>query len=224
MNSILQAIEQVGSERILKFTFESKEAGFILYAELFAKGNMILCNEKGIVISLMQKQKWKDRTVAVSRKYEHPKKGFNIFSLRREELDRLKESRADSAVKALAIDLGLGGAYAEEACIIANIDKNMAPKRFTDIDLNAIFKAVVEITGKKPEPRAVIKEGKVVNVVPFDLEFYESCEFERYDSYNKALDDILSKEMSDAEEEWHFFEKQCSNDMGCCDGGRQRGV
>lgn len=200
MNSILKSIEQVESERIVKFIFETKEKKVMLFVEFFAKGNIILCNDKGIIISLLEKQKWKDRTVAVNRRYEYPKKEFNIFKIKKNDVERLRESRAESAVKALAIGLGLGGVYAEELCILANIDKNTAPKKLADTELNAIYKSVKELLRRKQEPKAIIKDEKVINIVPFDMEFYENCEFENYKTYNEALDSILTKEMLEGDE------------------------
>lgn len=200
MNSALKGIEQLESERIVRFTFETKDRKFFLFAELFAKGNIILCNDKEVIISLLEKQKWKDRIVAVNRRYEYPKKELNVFEIKRSDIEMIKDSKAESTVKALARDLGIGGVYAEEVCILANIDKNIAPKKLADVDVNAVYKALKEILEKKPEPKIIIKDEKIVNIVPFDLEYYESCEFEKYKTYNDALDEVFTKEMVKGEE------------------------
>ena len=206
INAILKGIEQLGSERILKFVFETKNEKLSLFIELFAKGNIILCNENDLIINLLEKQAWKDRTMAVNRKYEYPKKEFNIFELKKEDLEKLNESKADSLVKALAAEIGFGGIYAEEICILADADKNIAPKKLTEIDINAVYNAIRELLKKRPEPRIIIKDDEIMNIVPFDLEYYESCEFESFDSYNGALDTVLSKEISEREEIEHSKE------------------
>lgn len=193
-NTFLSSISQIEPERILKIVLEKNEQKFILFIELFAKGNIILCDDKEMIMLALESQKWKDRTVMVNRQYKYPKKDINLFNAKADDVSKLALSKADSLVKALATDFGLGGIYAEEICIVANVDKNMPPKRLSDADIHAIYKALMELLGKKPEPRAIIKDGKVINIVPYDLDCYESCEFEAYVTYNEALDEILSKE------------------------------
>ncbi|MFO8016598.1 MAG: NFACT family protein [Candidatus Woesearchaeota archaeon] len=194
INATLESAGQLSSERIVRLSLSTKEGRYLLFIELFAKGNILLCDEEGTIISLLHRQESKERTLAVKRAYEPPPGSTNIFEAGPDEIRSLKDSSAESLVKALARDLGMGGVYAEEACIIANIDKETPPKKLAEQDINALHKAIRVIIEKEKEPKAVFRGGEMVNVVPFDLEYYESCEFVRYPSYNEALDAVLSVE------------------------------
>jgi len=56
-NKKVLALEQHGFDRILVMELE----GFFLIFELFAKGNVILTDEKKTILSAFRKEQWKDR-------------------------------------------------------------------------------------------------------------------------------------------------------------------
>jgi len=131
-NARLRKVEQKEFERIIEFTFE-KEEKFSLVVEMFGGGNILLLKD-GIILSAVLYQKWKDRTVKPKEKYIYPKKDYDIKELTKDGLRKmLKSSEQQSLVKALALELGLGGTYAEELCFISDIDKNTEPKKVKDI-------------------------------------------------------------------------------------------
>jgi predicted ribosome quality control (RQC) complex YloA/Tae2 family protein len=130
--SFLEAIEQVEPERIAKLIFSIKEKKFHLYIELFGKGNVMLCTEDQIIIDAIHHLEFKDRTVGPKATYKHPTQQYNVFSLDKEFLaSALASSDRDSLVKCLAIDLGMGGLYSEEACLHAKLDKSAKPADIT---------------------------------------------------------------------------------------------
>ena len=147
-NARLREIKQLGFERIIEFVFE-KEAQYSLIFEMFSKGNIILVKGKEIVTAV-DFQKWAARTIRPKEEYKWPAKEFNFLELKLNDLKQmLEKSNKESVVKALAIELGLGGTYSEEACTIAAVDKNKKPGKLDADEIKKLFNAFSELRKKK---------------------------------------------------------------------------
>ncbi len=201
-NSRIREITQKGFERIVEFVFDTKEGNVALIIEFFGGGNVLLVR-KGIILSGLIYKEWKDRSIKPNEKYVYPKKEFNFLKLDEKQFQEfLEKSDKESIVKALAMDLGLGGVYAEETCLVANIDKNKKPSQ---VDSGAVFKALDELREKKIE--AYIVEDN--DVVPFQLELYKGKEQKKCESFNSALDSVFWKDsMIEKSEETKKKDKQ----------------
>ncbi|MBI3033319.1 NFACT family protein, partial [Candidatus Woesearchaeota archaeon] len=170
-NTRLRAIKQIDFERILDFTFEVKEKTYHLMLELFSKGNIILCDQDYKILSPFSNQNWKERTIRGGLKYEHPSLKYNFLTLAKDQLKELiKATDKESIVKALALDLGLGGVYAEELCKNANIDKNKTT--LDDKEANRLYKELQHL--------------QKLEYKPYDPE--------KYASFNEALDKELTEQ------------------------------
>jgi predicted ribosome quality control (RQC) complex YloA/Tae2 family protein len=192
-NSRLKAVFQHFSERVIEFDVSSSTTNYRLIFELFSRGNIILCDEKGMIIAAAERQSWSTRKIAAKEQYKLPPSRFNLFELKAEELfEMFKQSSRDSAVKVLASDLGLGGTYAEELCILSSVDKLTEPKKISGKDVEKILSAFKEMLVKKPQPVVVYEAGKIRDVVPFPLRYYERLEQKPFASYNEALDGVLT--------------------------------
>jgi len=190
-NSRLRKITQLGFERIIEFQFETKEEKFSLIFELFSKGNIILTKDNKI-LTTAEYQKWASRTIKTKNDYTYPKKDFNFLELKQTELKNLLENtNKESIVKSLAIDLGLGGIYAEEACLLAKIDKNKKPN---EINPKPLFKALEEIKNKKLAPKIIFKSKEIIDIIPFELKLYKDLKQEKPENFSKALESYFSKE------------------------------
>lgn len=188
-NARLASIRQVPSERIVEFRFEAKDEVFILIAELFSKGNMLLCREDLTIILPLLAQEWKDRKLASKEKYAYPPQGLDIFMLERQQLrDILSEER--ELVRKLATSLGLGGTFAEEICLRAGLDKESGKQTSKDID--RILSAIKEVLTDTSKPCIVLQEGKPIDVIPKMLRIYDGSELKMYDTFNEALDAYLT--------------------------------
>ncbi len=195
--SRLRSIKQLGSERIIELLFEKKEK-HKLFIELFSPGNIILCREDNIIISALETKKWKDRTIRGGIAYTFPKREINFFDLKKKELkELLKSTEKDSLVTSLAIDLGLGGVYAEESCLLAKIDKKINPKEINEDNLNSLLKAIKSLCNQKTSPCSVYNKKELVDIVPFSLELYKNFEKKDFKSYNKALDNYFTKQVKE---------------------------
>jgi predicted ribosome quality control (RQC) complex YloA/Tae2 family protein len=192
-NSRLKAVFQHSSERIVEMSFSSKDGDFRLIFELFSRGNIILCDGKGTILALAERQSWSTRKIAPKEPYKLPPQKFNLFELTASQLGNLlKESNKDSLVKVLAADLGLGSTYAEELCILSSVNKLSDPKKISQADVEKIISAFNQLLSKQPQPAVVYDQGKIRDVVPFALRFYEGLEQKQFASYNEALDEVLT--------------------------------
>ncbi|OGM01995.1 hypothetical protein A3K72_01275 [Candidatus Woesearchaeota archaeon RBG_13_36_6] len=205
-NTRLKEINQLGFERIIEFVFEHKQGKRILIFELFSKGNIVLCKEDYTIIATLEVQRWSKRTVKLGVRYEYPKKEFNFLRLKEEEFAKLMKESKKNLVKTLAIDLGLGGVYAEELCLMARVDKNK--KDVDNSEIKSLIKASEKLRSKKTNASIVYEGQGVVDVVPIELEFYKELKKREFKTYNDALDASLTKVLVKAEKEQRLSRHQ----------------
>ncbi|MBN2454848.1 NFACT family protein [Candidatus Woesearchaeota archaeon] len=192
-NSRLKAFLQHSSERVVEMVFSSKNGDFRLVLELFSRGNIILCDASGTILAAAERQAWSTRKIAPKQPYALPPQKLDTFSLTVGKLQKaLSESSRDSLVKALAADLGFGGVYAEEICLLSSVDKLSDPKKASPSDAEKIIKAISTLLKKKLQPVVVLKDGKPQDVVPFPLLHYKCLEEKLFRTYNEALDSVLT--------------------------------
>jgi len=181
----LRSVEQRDFERVVEFVFETKEERFSLVLELFGRGNILLLKEDKI-LSAVDYPIWKDRAVKPGDAYVYPKKDFNFFVFSENELVQLlAKSDKESIVRALAMDLGLGGLFAEEICFVAGIDKDNSPKKIDDF--KKLFKSIDVLRNNKVVPCVCDSE-----LLPFDLRS-KVCVKSSFSSFNELLDSELTK-------------------------------
>ena len=148
--SLLKDIEQEGFDRILKFSFFSKEQ-IILVVELFSHGNWFLLDKKSIILGTMKEETWKDRTLKRGLAYVPPKPAVNTLLLSLEQIHTIiTASTMDSIVKAFAINLSIGGVYAEELCTRSGLDKLLAVKDFSKKDAFMTHSSLRQMTLESP--------------------------------------------------------------------------
>ena len=205
----LHDINQLEPERILKLSFKIKENKKNLYIEFFGKGNAILCDEKEIIMNSLEHHEFKDRTIKPKIKYQYPVMKYNIFGINRNDLTYLlKNSKKDTLVTSLATELGLGGLYAEEICVLSNIDKNKNPKNIEEKQIQSILNNLKKINNKKIGPQVVLENNNVIDVLPFDLLFYEKYNKQKFSTFSEAVSHFYSqfKEVKETE-----FDKKLSS-------------
>ncbi|MEM1999054.1 MAG: ribosome rescue protein RqcH [Archaeoglobaceae archaeon] len=172
------AIEQKDFDRVVIIDFEREKKKRIV-AELFSKGNVILMEEDRIIMPLKE-----IRTQSSERK-----------------VDKSKE-----VVKVLASS-GLGGLYAEEICLRAGINKNKKFSELSEEELRKIEYEIEKIKSFELKPQIIMKDSKLVDVVPMDLLYYRDYEKKFFSSFNEALDEFYSKIAIESEKESEEVEK-----------------
>ncbi|MCD6477041.1 MAG: NFACT family protein, partial [Candidatus Aenigmarchaeota archaeon] len=140
------------------------------------------------ILMPLQKETWKTRKIIPKEEYYYPPPVKNPFKLTREQFENLKSEK--EVVKFLATDLSLSGLYAEEICKRANIDKN---KKFNDIKEKSKLYIALKSLMKIPNPKIIIENEKLIDVVPIDMKIYKNMEYKDFSTFNEALDEFFSK-------------------------------
>lgn len=193
INSKLLSITQIKSERALMLDFKGKEQDYHLVIELFSKGNIIFCGQGMKIMGLLEEQEWKSRSIKKGIEYKSPERDVDFFDLSKEHLSSILErSIKDNIGAILAVELGLGGQYSEEACLIANVAKEENPKGIDEKKIDALYSAIKQVVGHKLEPRIIMKDEKIIDVVPFPLTLYEKHEQAKKESFNEAVDEYFN--------------------------------
>ena len=193
----LSNIEQYGFERIVTLTFKTKTGLFELVVELFGEGNIILTDEKNMILQALFFKRMRDRSILRNEVLVFPPpSGRNPFEVSLSELDEaLKDSGEIEVVRAMARFLGIGGVYAEEVLLGANVDKAKPCRALTDTEIKGIFGALQSllsnVSAGNLEPRIILHEdGSFLDVVPFKLKRYAGFKTQVYSSFNQTLDEF----------------------------------
>ena len=185
----LSGIDQIRPERILELVFSSKGETKKLYMEFFGNGNVVLCNSSDDIIAALYYHKFKDRSVIPKAKYVYPKMRYNMFEISQNDLyDLLVNSKREKIVTSLATELGLGGIYSEEICLISRVDKNKNPTEVNDNDIKLIFHSIKNLISKKIASEAIFLNDSIVDAVPFELNLYNNLEKKSFDKFSEALE------------------------------------
>jgi predicted ribosome quality control (RQC) complex YloA/Tae2 family protein len=185
----LEKIEQINPERIVKLTFANKETTKFLYFEFFGKGNSILCDSSNTIINALDHAEFKDRVIKPKEHYKWPVQKFNFFEINGKELRQVfLDSRKETLVTSLATDLGLGGIYSEEACMVSGVPKDEKPKDLTEKEISKIHEAIKEIISEGLNPIVLIDDGNVKDFAPFVTKNISGKEVMNFGTFSQACD------------------------------------
>ncbi|MBU6996992.1 MAG: NFACT family protein [Theionarchaea archaeon] len=166
----LYQINQVNFDRVVEFHFGySEESHFVLVAELFGKGNIILHSHNEI-IGVLRKEKWKDRILYPHKEYSYPPTRLSI-DLPLAEFEKLNIQTE----KDLAVNFNLGNLYAREVFL-----------RAKSPSAEDLYEALHSFE-KNPN----ILENN--SVLPYDLLVYKDCEKEFFPTFTEAVDEFYRR-------------------------------
>ena len=191
--AVLEKIEQVDFDRIVVLSFTGRDRRYSLIAELFGKGNVLLTDEENAILAVMLPKRYSTRELVGRARYRLPPSRANPFELSAEEIANIvRESRGD-LVRALAMDLGLGGLYAEEVCLRAGVDKNL--REISKEEAERIRAALEELRARVgvEKPEVVFDAGVAIDLTPVPLKIYAQHERKSFESFNLALDEYFTK-------------------------------
>ena len=192
MGGRIATIRQHEFDRIVEIEVVRAGERTILVVELFARGNVILLDADRKIVMPLKSIKMKDRDVLRGEAYEHPPSQLNPLTLSEGDLARLFQASEKDVVRTLATQTNMGGMYAEEACLIAGVDKNRDARSLAESEVHVLlngirtlFRPLVEGTLR---PHVVRADGKDVDVLPLELHRYEGYEKVFFDTFDQALD------------------------------------
>ncbi|MDT8358337.1 MAG: NFACT family protein, partial [Methanomicrobiaceae archaeon] len=109
---------QMGLQRIFEIEVGKRDTTYHLVIELFDEGNMVLCDAEWTIAKPLWHHRFRDREVVPGVRYMVP--GMDHIPGPEELAEILRGSDRD-IVRTCAVDLMLGGEYAEEVCRRARI-------------------------------------------------------------------------------------------------------
>ncbi len=190
-------VEQYGFERVVTFQFKAKETTLNLVLELFGEGNIILTAEKGAILQALFFKKMRDRNIVRSEVYQlPPSNAKNPFNVSKDDLTAgLKTAGDAEVVRAVVRFLGIGGVYAEELLLRANVSKMKHCSELSNTEVEAIFDSLQgllsAVSGQKLEPHIILDEaGGFLDVAPIKLKRYENSKTQSHTTFSEALDEF----------------------------------
>ncbi|MEM3730356.1 MAG: ribosome rescue protein RqcH [Candidatus Bathyarchaeia archaeon] len=196
-NSLLVDVEQYEFERVVILHFKAKAEKLKLILELFGEGNIILIGEKGEILLALTYKRMRDRNILRGTPFLFPpSSGKNPFKIEKEGFFKeLKDLGEVEVVRALARSFSIGGIYAEEILLKANVDKTKACKILNTEEIEAIFENLQHLLTRVSEglfePTIFLNsEGKFIDVAPFKLKLYEGFKPKLFSFFNEALDEF----------------------------------
>ncbi|MCK5333578.1 MAG: NFACT family protein, partial [Candidatus Aenigmarchaeota archaeon] len=168
--------------------------------ELFRDGNALFVSPEGQILSLLVRERWKDRTLKKGETYTLPPSGMNPVDITLE--DFLPAMKNDKQVVAfLAREMSFGGTYAEEVCARAGIEKSTPCNTLPSKDVKLLLNTVKGLLNESITPSIIGEGEKRIDVVPISLKKYTDFSETKFSSFNSALEEYFLSGMNVKEEE-----------------------
>ncbi len=188
-------VQQHEFERIVTIKMSKKTGEFQLVSELFGEGNIILVSPQNEVLHALTYRRMRDRNILRGEIYQHaPPSGKNPLHLTRQEFDEITGFGQLEIVRALTKFLSIGGLYAEEVLLRAQVDKNVPCESLKEQEVDRLFVQLRQIlsviAAGETESRIMIDDkGGQIDVVPVPLEKYAHFKQKMYKTFNEAVDE-----------------------------------
>jgi predicted ribosome quality control (RQC) complex YloA/Tae2 family protein len=106
-------------------------------------------------------------------------------------------------VRALAVDMNLGGVYAEELCHRTGADKNVPAKDMEEEGMNSLLSALADLLDEisHPMPAVIFTNDLPSDVVPIRLKRYEGFRQEAHETFSGAIVGYLNAQPKEEKDE-----------------------
>ncbi len=183
-------------ERVVRFKISSKESSFSLVVEVFGGGNILLLDEKDIIVQALTYRRMRDRNVLRGEIYNlPPPRGISPDHVTYAQLSSIKTHKGIVA-RVLGRLLSLGSPYLEEILLKGGIKKSQLATDLSGDDIQSIHLAISSLIkeSKGHRPRIIISEkGGWLDVVPFPILQYENMKSVEFKTYNEAADEYFTR-------------------------------
>ncbi len=187
----INKVVQQGFDRIVALEFDGAKMIF----ELFRDGNALFVSPDGQILSLLVRERWKDRTLKKGETYN-----MNPFEISLEEFSSAMKNEKQ-IVAFLAREMSFGGTYAEEVCARAGIEKSTPCNAISSKDVELLLNTVKCMLNESVAPFIISEGEKRIDVVPIHLKKYEGFSETKFSSFNSALEEYFLSGMNVKEEE-----------------------
>jgi predicted ribosome quality control (RQC) complex YloA/Tae2 family protein len=173
-NGFIRGVDIYEEERIVRFSIERMESGtgalihYYLFLELFANGNVIVTDEAYTIKNALELRRFRDRKILVRHPYElPPRRDLSIFSVDEASLFSLLQQADRQVVKVLALQLGVGGKFAEELCYRCDIEKTRPASQITEEDVSKLVKRASILINEESVPQGVYEGDELRDFLPY---------------------------------------------------------
>ncbi len=188
-------VRQHGFDRVAEIEIQRGDDSYVLIAEIFPKGNVLLLDDYGRIVLPLRPLAFRDRRLLAGEKYQYREAQLDPRTVTRNDLAFLLAASESDLVRTLVRGLNMGGTYAEEVCLRAELEKTMPAHALSGEEINRVHRALGEVFGLvQIEPHFVLDHGEIVDVVPAPLEVYGYLERRDFESFSRALDEYFYSE------------------------------
>lgn len=205
VDGTVESIEQYELERIVDLKISSSEGTYLLVAELFRRGNLILVDPDNKVRLSLRYARMRDRDVIRYEPYKPaPLSGLNPLKMDLAGLDVLRKAGDSTLLKALMGTVSLGPLYIKEILLRSDLDQEERAKNLTQTQMESIGRSLSSlrtlVLERRFDPGIVYDEQDVpIDVTPFPLKTYEGKSLKRHNTYNEAADEFFSNQATTAQ-------------------------
>ncbi|MCJ2669211.1 MAG: NFACT family protein [Thermoplasmata archaeon] len=201
INGKVIRIQQRKFDRIVEFTID-RRSEFQLVLEMFGKGNVILIKD-GMILQPLHSKSWSGRELRAHKEYGFPPERTDAPRLSQEEVLSIITSSEKDLVRALAVDVNLGGVYAEELCYRTGMDKNVPAKDLEKEVADSLLAAFAALLDEisHPTPTVVFDENVPADVLPIGLRKYEGLRQEERETFSEAISEYLEGQPKEIKDE-----------------------
>jgi len=197
----IATIAQYDFDRIVEIQFARSDDERYLICELFSKGNVILTDTSKRIILPLRGFRSVARQVVRGRQYEYPATQLNPVDISYDEFETAIASISRDVVRTLATRFNMGGLYAEEVCLRADVakDKTSVTSDETQM-LYAALRAVFDpLRSSELKPHIVCDDSGPIDVLPFEVSQFERYEKRYFADFNQAVDAYYGLEVEKPE-------------------------
>jgi len=195
------AVRQHGFDRMAEIEIERGDDRYVLIAEIFPKGNVLLLDAGGRIVLPLRPLAFRDRKLLAGETYQYREDQLDPRTVSRNDLAFILASSDSELVRTLVRGLNMGGTYAEEVCLRAGINKTEPAHALVGEEIDRLHRALGEVFGLVEAYPHIVADGeRIVDVVPAPLGVYDGLERREFGSFSEALDEFFSSEEADAEE------------------------
>ena len=192
LRSKLKEIKQIGTERVVYLTFSNFEKEFVIVSELFADGNIILCNSDMKILALLYSVNVRHRQLRVGSPYvPPPQNNFDILKMTETDLGEVRFTSTPVA-KWIGRTLGLPRKYVEEITRLSNVESKKSGTEISNEEIKSLFdnatKVINNVVNGKHDP--VISRDEEINVHPIPL---GEKNLEKISSFMEGLDTAFTE-------------------------------
>ena len=203
--SRVEAIHQPDSERITIFNFRHPTNGLkILVIELFADGNVVLCDEKMNILAISKTIEVKHRTLRAGTLYKlPPSRGIDVVNASLDDFVNMSNNTelfSLPVVKWVGRITSLPRKFVEEIVYRSNIQSKTVGNITTDeikrIYANTKFLIEEITTGSKQYPIVIEdKDGNPVEALPITIHATANVRTRKVSEYMRGVDEVLSYQL-----------------------------